>query len=450
MALCLVGCEKNDDTIDKRDNHKSDHEIFQLEEFYELSDEEIINIVPDGILNYSIDNGIVDISTVSDINVISQEMNDNTLKIKCELTLDGAIINRRIYCQLLCRNYDNYGWSVDDFSEYQRQDIKLINGVDYTDYLIPTSHTRYGIQDNSTYTDNNFDYTIQIGYNVISSGYIDKIITERRYGSVIQQDNIETIDVMEYSWDMIVTELSKEYVVNYDSVLGARAVNNLNLVIVIESMNDTTVEWTAVQYDPYDPIIDENELGRNSGSSEWFFNDDGWACFDFDVDYTYKDGDLGFFSGQIQIPVNPDGEWFQLIDYNGSWTCGIYEIDYVLSDNTQSTENTTADSYTEYDTLDRFIEACSAESCPDMMVSDTDIYVTAGETLEIFVYFSCQEGQLSYTVSDVAIADCTWGDEWINDNIIPIYIDAMTVGEVIIEITNDQNDIKETIFVHVE
>ncbi len=447
MLLCLVGCDKKDDTIDY---HKLDHETIRLEDFNELSDEEIISIVPDGILNYSIDNCNLDVSTISDINVISQEKIDNILTIKCELTLDGAFLNRKIYCELLCRDYDNYGWLVDDFTEYKRQDIILVNGVDYTEYLIPYSHTRYEIQDNSTYSDNNFDYRVKIGYNVDSVGYIDEIITERRYGSVIYQDNIETKDVMEYTWDMIVAGLGKEYVVNYDSVLGPRAVNNLNLVIVIESMDDETVEWTALQYEPNGDIVDENVLGRKSGSSQWYFNDEGSACFDFDIDYKYKDGEPGFFSGQIQIPVNPDGEWFQLIDYNGSWTCGIYKIDYVLSDSAQPVENTTEESNASYDTLDGFIEACSADSSPGMMVSANDVYTTLGENKEIFVYFAYQEGNLYYTVSDVTIADCAWGDEWINGNIIPLYIDAKSAGDVIIEITNDQNDIEETVLVHVE
>ncbi|MBR3834651.1 MAG: hypothetical protein IKJ73_10045 [Lachnospiraceae bacterium] len=116
----------------------------------------------------------------------------------------------------------------------------------------------------------------------------------------------------------------------------------------------------------------------------------------------------------------------------------------------QAEAQATADSYTAYDPLINFVESCSADSSTDMMVSDTVVYATAGSTVEVYVYFPSQEGQLSYVVSDVAVVDCTWGEEWVNGNVLPISIEAKSAGDVTIEVTNDQNDIKETIFVHVE
>ncbi len=115
-----------------------------------------------------------------------------------------------------------------------------------------------------------------------------------------------------------------------------------------------------------------------------------------------------------------------------------------------ATAQATADSYVAYDPLISFVESSTADSSTDMMVSDTVVYTTAGSTVQVYVYFPSQEGQLSYVVSNVEIVDCTWGEEWVNGNVLPISIDAKAAGDVTIEVTNDQNDITEKIFVHVE
>ncbi len=115
----------------------------------------------------------------------------------------------------------------------------------------------------------------------------------------------------------------------------------------------------------------------------------------------------------------------------------------------QAEAQATADSYVAYDPLIDFAENCSADSSTDMMVSDTIVSTTAGSTVEIYVYFPSQQGKLNYVVSDVSVVDCTWGEDWVNGNVLPISIEAKSAGDVTIEITNDQNDIKETVFVHV-
>ena len=116
----------------------------------------------------------------------------------------------------------------------------------------------------------------------------------------------------------------------------------------------------------------------------------------------------------------------------------------------QAEAQATADSYVAYDPLINFAENCSADSSTDMMVSDTVVSTTAGSTVEIYVYFPSQQGKLNYVVSDVSVVDCTWGEDWVNGNVLPITIEAKAAGNVTIEITNDQNDIKETVFVHVK
>ncbi len=116
----------------------------------------------------------------------------------------------------------------------------------------------------------------------------------------------------------------------------------------------------------------------------------------------------------------------------------------------QAEAQAVADTYVAYDPLIDFAENCSADSSTDMMVSDTIVSTTAGSTVEIYVYFPSQQGKLNYVVSDVSVVDCTWGEDWVNGNVLPISIDAKSAGDVTIEITNDQNDIKETVFVHVK
>ena len=116
----------------------------------------------------------------------------------------------------------------------------------------------------------------------------------------------------------------------------------------------------------------------------------------------------------------------------------------------QAEAQATADSYVAYDPLIDFAENCSADSSTDMMVSDIVVSTTAGSSVEIYVYFPSQQGKLNYVVSDVSVVDCTWGEDWVNGNVLPITIEAKSSGDVTIEITNDQNDIKETVFVHVK
>ena len=113
-------------------------------------------------------------------------------------------------------------------------------------------------------------------------------------------------------------------------------------------------------------------------------------------------------------------------------------------------EKAKAESYASYDALINFVDTCSADSNTDMLVSDTVVSTTAGSTVEIYVYFPSQEGKLNYVVSNVEVVDCTWGEEWVNGNVLPITIQAKSAGNVTIEITNDQNDIKETVFVNVK
>ena len=131
-------------------------------------------------------------------------------------------------------------------------------------------------------------------------------------------------------------------------------------------------------------------------------------------------------------------------------TIADLQIQLAESQSALSTAQATASSYVSYDPLIAFVESETADSSTDMMVSDTVVYTTAGSTVQVYVYFPSQEGQLSYLVSDVAVADCTWGEEWVNGNVLPISIQALSAGDVTIEVTNDQNDISETIFVHVE
>ena len=131
-------------------------------------------------------------------------------------------------------------------------------------------------------------------------------------------------------------------------------------------------------------------------------------------------------------------------------TIADLQIQLAESQSALATAQATASSYVSYDPLIAFVEAETADSSTDMMVSDTVVYTTAGSTVQVYVYFPSQEGQLSYLVSDVAVADCTWGEEWVNGNVLPISIQALSAGDVTIEVTNDQNDISETIFVHVE
>lgn len=116
----------------------------------------------------------------------------------------------------------------------------------------------------------------------------------------------------------------------------------------------------------------------------------------------------------------------------------------------QAEAQAVADSYVSYDPLIDFVENCTADANTDMMVSDTVVYTTVGTTVEIYVYFPEDEGHLNYLSSDKSKADCEWGEDWINGNVLPLHIEALASGDITVEITNDQNDIKETIFVHIE
>ncbi len=164
---------------------------------------------------------------------------------------------------------------------------------------------------------------------------------------------------------------------------------------------------------------------------------------------TEKDGIIASYETQLS---EKNSELAALYASSTDAQTTITSLETQLADSqlAQAEAQATADSYVAYDSLISFVETCSADSSTDMIVSDTVVYATAGETLEVFVYFPSQEGKLSYTVSDVNVVDCTWGEEWVNGNVLPIYIDAKAAGDVTIEVTNDQNDVKETIFVHVE
>ncbi len=110
----------------------------------------------------------------------------------------------------------------------------------------------------------------------------------------------------------------------------------------------------------------------------------------------------------------------------------------------------TADAYVAYQPLIDFAEGCTADSNTDMMVSDSVVSMNVGDTAEIYVYFSEDEGHLNYLLSDTAKADCEWSEEWVNGNVLPLSITAKESGDITIEITNDQNETKETIFVHIK
>ena len=110
----------------------------------------------------------------------------------------------------------------------------------------------------------------------------------------------------------------------------------------------------------------------------------------------------------------------------------------------------TADAYVAYQPLIDFAEGCTADSNTDMMVSDSVVSMNVGDTAEIYVYFSEDEGHLNYLLSDTAKADCEWSEEWVNGNVLPLSITAKEAGDITIEITNDQNETKETIFVHIK
>ena len=110
----------------------------------------------------------------------------------------------------------------------------------------------------------------------------------------------------------------------------------------------------------------------------------------------------------------------------------------------------TADAYVVYQPLIDFAEGCTADSNTDMMVSDSVVSMNVGDTAEIYVYFSEDEGHLNYLLSDTAKADCEWSEEWVNGNVLPLSITAKEAGDITIEITNDQNETKETIFVHIK
>ena len=131
-------------------------------------------------------------------------------------------------------------------------------------------------------------------------------------------------------------------------------------------------------------------------------------------------------------------------------TISSLETQLADSQAAQAEAQAVADTYVAYDPLIDFAENCSADSSTDMMVSDTIVSTTVGSTVEIYVYFPSQQGKLNYVVSDVSVVDCTWGEDWVNGNVLPISIEAKSAGDVTIEITNDQNDIKETVFVHVK
>ncbi len=116
----------------------------------------------------------------------------------------------------------------------------------------------------------------------------------------------------------------------------------------------------------------------------------------------------------------------------------------------QAEAEATAANYVGYDPLIDFVENCTGDASTDMMVSDTVVYTTVGSTVEIYVYFPGDEGHLNYLSSDKSKADCSWGEDWINGNVLPLHIEALATGDITVEITNDQNDIKEVIFVHIQ
>ncbi len=130
-------------------------------------------------------------------------------------------------------------------------------------------------------------------------------------------------------------------------------------------------------------------------------------------------------------------------------TISTLETQLAESQAEQETAQATAATYVAYDPLISFVESSSADSNTDMLVSDTVVSTTVDSTVTIYVYFPSDEGHLNYLLSDSAKAECEWGEEWVNGNVLPLEIVAKEAGDITIEITNDQNDVSEEIFVHI-
>ena len=146
----------------------------------------------------------------------------------------------------------------------------------------------------------------------------------------------------------------------------------------------------------------------------------------------------------------------QITQLNADLTAANAQVEALTVQNASSLDalevaEETASKYTSYNSLIGFVESETANASTEMMVSDTVIYTTVGSEVLVYVYFPSQTGgELNYLVSDINVADCTWGEDWVNGNVLPIYVSAKGAGDATITVTNDQNDITEKIFVHVE
>ncbi len=121
--------------------------------------------------------------------------------------------------------------------------------------------------------------------------------------------------------------------------------------------------------------------------------------------------------------------------------------DYELS---LAESQATASTYATYDGLIEFADGSTGDASTELMVSDTVLHLTQGKDAVVQVYFPSPEGQLEYECSDKSVAECTWGEEWVNGNLLPLTVSPKGSGSATITIKNDQNDTQEVIYIYVD
>lgn len=105
--------------------------------------------------------------------------------------------------------------------------------------------------------------------------------------------------------------------------------------------------------------------------------------------------------------------------------------------------------YESYDAVIDFAEGATAQGNSGFFASTNFVNLSNG-TAEIKVYYLDETGTVTYNLADSSVATCSWGEEWENDVVATLYVDAVSSGTTTITLSNDTSSDEIVITLYVE
>lgn len=105
--------------------------------------------------------------------------------------------------------------------------------------------------------------------------------------------------------------------------------------------------------------------------------------------------------------------------------------------------------YESYDSVIAFADGATAQGNSGFFASTNFVNLSNGSA-EIKVYYLDETGTVTYNLADSSVATCEWGEEWENNVVATLYVDAVSSGTTTITLTNDTSDDEIVITLYVE